>query len=306
MKLAKMLDITRFFTQGSGAKEPLNYGDRYIYTGVEGDEIIKEQLEKDIPCLIARYGSVELATVREFKRNKRNRKIDVFSTHQRYSMTNNSGFFPVTNKALTRFACELIDVTTRIDILGCWFRPFEKEMCLNYLPANAKLTNIDNICPILSNTPWTKILEAKKVLVIHPFTASIEKQYKKRELLHNNKDLLPEFELITMKPVQTIGDNLANYNYENWFDALNDMKQQIKTIDFDIALIGAGAYGIFLADYCKSLGKKAVHMGGATQLLFGIKGARWDNCGFYNEYWVRPSEDEKPLGAEKVENGCYW
>ena len=109
-----------------------------------------------------------------------------------------------------------------------------------------------------------------------------------------------------MKPVQSIGDNKIAYNYESWFDALKDMKKQIKTIDFDIALIGAGAYGLFLADYCKSLGKKAVHMGGDTQLLFGIKGKRWDDYGIYNEYWVRPSEEDKPLGAEKVEGGCYW
>ena len=50
----------------------------------------------------------------------------------------------------------------------------------------------------------------------------------------------------------------------------------------------------------------SIHAGGATQLLFGIKGKRWDECGFYNDYWVRPSEREKPLGYEKVEGGCYW
>ena len=34
------------------------------------------------------------------------------------------------------------------------------------------------------------------------------------------------------------------------------MKADIKEIDFDIAIIGAGAYGMFLAQYVKSLGKK--------------------------------------------------
>ena len=51
-------------------------------------------------------------------------------------------------------------------------------------------------------------------------------------------------------------------------------------------------------------------MGGPTQILFGIKGKRWDDhpviSKFYNEYWVIPNSIEKPQGANKVENGCYW
>lgn len=304
MKLPKMPDLTRLLPGGGGLL--LNYGDKYIYTGIEGDEILEEEFEKDTPSFIARFSTVEYTTVREFKRNKRNSKIDIFSEHQRYSMSNNAGFFPVTNKALTRFACELIDLTYRIDVLACWHRKFEDIICKDYLPQHSKLIHLCNINPLTSAKPWTRNLKGKKVLVIYPYADTIKKQYERRELLHKNKDILPEFELITMKPVQSIGENKIAYNYESWFDALKDMKKQIKTIDFDIALIGAGAYGLFLADYCKSLGKKAVHMGGDTQLLFGIKGKRWDDYGFYNEYWVRPSEEEKPLGAEKVEGGCYW
>ena len=75
---------------------------------------------------------------------------------------------------------------------------------------------------------------------------------------------------------------------------------------FDIAIIGCGAYGMPLAAYCKQIGKKAVHLGGATQLLFGIKGKRWDNYSLYNDYWVRPLESETPRNAGKIESGCYW
>ena len=55
------------------------------------------------------------------------------------------------------------------------------------------------------------------------------------------------------------------------------MKAQIDKEDFDICLIGAGAYGFPLAAYVKRKGKKAVHLGGALQLLFGIKGSRWED-----------------------------
>ena len=88
------------------------------------------------------------------------------------------------------------------------------------------------------------------------------------------------------------------------------MKSQIDKIDFDIALIGCGAYGLPLAAHVKRAGKIGVHMGGCLQILFGIMGKRWDEhpiiSKLYNDNWVRPSELEKPKSYLKVEDGCYW
>lgn len=68
-------------------------------------------------------------------------------------------------------------------------------------------------------------------------------------------------------------------------------------IDFDIALIGCGAYGMPLASFIKGMGKQAVHLAGWTQILFGIKGKRWDDLPyvskFYNNAWVRPQQQSK-------------
>ena len=89
---------------------------------------------------------------------------------------------------------------------------------------------------------------------------------------------------------------------------LEEMEERIRPIDFDIALIGAGAYGALLCFYIKSLGKMALQTGGATQTLFGIMGKRWENrehvAKYVNEYWIRPSK--KPAGYQKIEGGCYW
>ena len=93
------------------------------------------------------------------------------------------------------------------------------------------------------------------------------------------------------------------------------MENEVDKHDFDIALIGCGAYGFPLAAYVKRKGKKAVHFGGSLQLLFGIRGNRWENPNYnpiynyanlMNEYWVKPGSVEKPQNAEKVENACYW
>lgn len=89
------------------------------------------------------------------------------------------------------------------------------------------------------------------------------------------------------------------------------MKDEISKLDFDIALIGCGAYGMCLAAHVKRMGKQAVHLAGWTQMLFGVYGERWIKdqpkySKYINDYWIRPLESEKPKGAEKVENGCYW
>ena len=51
-------------------------------------------------------------------------------------------------------------------------------------------------------------------------------------------------------------------------------------------------------------------MGGATQVLFGIIGKRWEAYPQFkqiiNEYWTRPLSEETPSEYLKVENGCYW
>ena len=76
------------------------------------------------------------------------------------------------------------------------------------------------------------------------------------------------------------------------------------------------ATSLILRSFCiqtahaKRRGKQAIHLGGPLQILFGIKGKRWDDIPsvskFYNEYWTRPSDEETPVNNTKVEGGCYW
>ena len=88
------------------------------------------------------------------------------------------------------------------------------------------------------------------------------------------------------------------------------MNNEIDKIEFDIAIIGAGAYGLSLAAHIKRSGRKAIQLGGATQILFGIRGHRWEThpiiSNFFNEHWINPNEGEIPNGYKNVENGCYW
>lgn len=88
------------------------------------------------------------------------------------------------------------------------------------------------------------------------------------------------------------------------------MTDEAAKIDFEVAIIGCGAYGYPLAARIKQKGKKAVHMGDPSQLLFGIYGDRWTSLPNFepwiNDSLVRSSINEKPKGFNKVEGGCYW
>ena len=174
---------------------------------------------------------------------------------------------------------------------------------------NAVRVNLNGLyAPFFYKNPWTKVLRGKRVLVVHPFSIEIEEQYKKRTLLWENSDVLPDFELITYKAIQSIQYN--EMLLKDWFEALEKMEKDISKIDFDIAIIGCGAYGMPLASYVKNLGKQAIHLAGWVQILFGIIGKRWEDIPevskFFNEYWIRPYPTSVPKNSNKIENGCYW
>ena len=68
-----------------------------------------------------------------------------------------------------------------------------------------------------------------------------------------------------------------------------------------------------LAAMLKKAGKQAIHMGGVTQILFGIKGKRWEKEKSYgyikalmNDNWIYPEENERPKSSNKIEGNCYW
>lgn len=290
---------------------PLNY------TGQGASDAIKELLAADKPCMICRFGSLELSVVvaylnlmdlnfiQRIWRFTYGESISWDAT-LRYKICYNAGFFPPEAKQLCRFAELMLENVAQIDLLGSW-HPGELRI-RDHLPTNAKAVPITDLEPYYHPYPWSQILSGKKVLVVHPFTETIKRQYAKRELLFSNPDVLPEFELKTLTAIQSSAG--SKVEFPTWFDALKHMYDEMDRIEFDVAIIGAGAYGFPLAAHAKHTGRKAVHLGGSLQLLFGIRGRRWDRKAFYqklyNEHWTRPASEETPIGYQRVEGGTYW
>ena len=286
--------------------------------GQVASDVIRGELLADKPCMIARFGNTELRTVlRRWNRTRNNLVVNAY----RYSMGkqgpfwwdkeikkamgNGAGFFPCTNETLDKFGDFFLHDLDQIDVLGTWV-PGETAVASCF--PHAQLVPLVDLEPFYHRDPWTSALEGRTVLVVHPFENSIRSQYAKRKDLFSNPQMLPDFNLKTLKAVQSIGGKSPGF--ATWFDALDSMCAQIQETEFDIALIGAGAYGMPLAAFVKRLGRKAVHLGGASQLCFGIKGKRWDDRPFYqklyNPHWTRPLREETPANHQTVEDGCYW
>ena len=271
-------------------------------------EKIKEFILASKPALIARFGSNEARCTAEAI-GIRLRAKKHFREKTSLLINRNAGVFPKTEEFLMRYG-EISERSARnIDLLGEWSSYMQDYLVKNICKKDVLLTKLKNLEPYYSTNPWTSALKGKKVLVIHPFKETIESQYKKRKLLFKDEDFLPDFDLKVLKAVQTIA-NVKDARFNTWEEALNYMFEEACKIDFDVAIIGCGAYGMPLASMLKDAGKVAIHLGGATQILFGIKGNRWEThpviSKLFNEHWVRPNERETPSSASNIENSCYW
>ena len=279
-------------------------------------QMIYDLLMLDNPCMIARFGSVELQAIIDslypptISNAVRFIKGDIpswgYAPSSMKTMHINAGFFPATPKMLDRFGELMKDCMKEVDILGSW-RPEEAEV-LDMMPQCTRVP-LYALEPYYFEHTWMPALEGKKVLVIHPFEDTIRKQHARLDKLFANPEMAPHYELKTIKAVQSIAGNQPE-GFNDWFEALDWMKREIDKTDFDIAIIGCGAYGFPLAAYVKQIGKKAIHLGGATANLFGIRSNMVDNSeqlsALVNEYWVRASKEETPNGKELVEGSLYW
>lgn len=284
------------------------------------------------PCMIARFGTTEINCVNNYLCVHRDdslwNKIKFYITDNTHTpwwntdhfkiMSIYSGIFPIGLNTAERFSQRYLKDIPEIDLLAC-HQYYEKFMPLR---SNIQRIQLEMLYPFFVRRPWTRFLKGKKVLVVHPFVETIKSQYERRETLFDVPDILPDFDLKTIKAVQTIAG--CESEFKTWFDALSYMEKQIDAIDFDIAIIGCGAYGLPLAAHVKRIGKQAVHIAGGVQLLFGIKGRRWleDYSGYwhyrpgvdidlnykslFNNAWVFPADSERPKNANSVENACYW
>lgn len=277
----------------------------------DANQKLIDMINSGKPFLAGRFGSTELLNMRSYEFGK--------IIGQKYGedyhfsqLCEWSGFFPTDISLLSKFVEIMKEACHDIDFLAVWFQPFEDYYLKKEMRKDVQITYLLDYEPWAGKVHWSSALKGKRVLVIHPFEDTILKQYKRRKEIFPGTDILPEFKLLTIKAVQTLAST-KDSRFNSWFDALDWMYSEAMKIDFDIAIIGCGAYGLPLAARIKKSGKQAIHLAGATQLLFGIKGRRWEEDPAFhyikkqfNEFWVYPSEKDTIMLSKNVEGGCYW
>ena len=150
-------------------------------------------------------------------------------------------------------------------------------------------------------------MNGKKVLAISSFDGLIQKQYTSGNVQKIYEKFPP---LLGLSAVKFPYCFLNNGPHANYFETLDAIFEEIKTVDFDIALLGCGAYGHMLCHRIHSeLGKDAIYIGGSIQTIFGILSKRERECSNLpvNEYWITEIPEEyRPSNYQQIENGCYW
>ena len=160
---------------------------------------------------------------------------------------------------------------------------------------------------------WINLLEIckkynKKICIISYFANEMAIQYKNIDKIFNHTDLTN----LDIKFVESWNTIKGNTPHKNWSQTFEKLKKKVlstsaNNTDSNIYFVSCGCYGLPLCNYLKSKGKNSIYVGGLLQLLFGLKGKRWDNRldmnKYYNEHWKYPTK--KPTNCENVENWCY-
>jgi hypothetical protein len=160
--------------------------------------------------------------------------------------------------------------------------------------------------------PWSYELLGKKVLIISPFVQTFQEQMERGWTFFEDCSIFqPGQEIAYYKAFNTLANNRI---HKNWFETFSIMCKDIRAMDFDVALLGCGGYGIPLCSYIYgTLKKSAIYVGGGLQLLFGVNGKRWLNQPIIKResersgsLWTRPSKEEQIQNRGIIEGGCYW
>lgn len=163
--------------------------------------------------------------------------------------------------------------------------------------------------PTEQSISWLTALTGKRVLILHPFVHTFQKQLAHLSELYPGRSWLEGCEFQFLRPPVTLA---GNHNHLDWKEHYEACLEQLRVAPpFDVALVGAGGYGMLLSHaILKERGASVVYVGGALQLFFGVIGKRWftnkEVMGLVNSHWTRPVKEDQPAEYQRVERGCYW
>lgn len=237
-----------------------------------------------------------------------------------------SGVFPADKKYMSSWMDAYRDRSQELDIaafpltLETWL--LSKQLWPSQHVCHPRLTEPFGLCPqrhlqdpdIGKDWCYTKLFANKRILIINPIASFLASRATKSIF----EDVWQD-RAFWWEPAEVLAFDIPNGiapetrkefgNSHNLFKHISEGLHQ-RSAQFDIALIGAGSYGIPIASEIKRLNKIAIVMGGHLQMVFGVYGNRWlalpNWQSIINNQWVRPPERYRPSTYLFQDNGCYW
>jgi len=282
-----------------------------------GARWFRDTLRSGTPFLAGKLGTSELDAIYFYLGGRLSSSVP-YPPAIRKNISVNAGVFPATDASIDAWAAHMMnEVLPALDCVAQWnpSNPVGEREILQRTCPRAVVCKLRSLEPYYEEAPedrWSIALPAR-VAVVSPFAASIASQWAKRDNVWKSRTMWNTTTEVV--PVRC-GYNPILADAENawpaftWREAVTAMVEAVVATGATAALIGCGALSLPIGAELKRRGISAIHMGGATQILFGIKGRRWAThtviSTFFNEAWVSPSATEIPKRADSVEGGCYW
>ena len=287
-----------------------------MYSVEEGGRMLRSRILTGIPFVAGKLGTSEFEALQWFISHP----TGVFPPHIQKNMKINAGLFGA--GCIEEWCTYMLEHLAMMDEIVLWNpmapveeRYFIQERCPSvktYLPLRA-------LEPFYQKEPenrWS--LNLGRFCVVSPFKESIESQWPKRDVLFpyplfGDADFRGVVR-VKYSPLICGGSEDCTWPQTllegGWFSAVLSVVEECVAKDVGFVFVGAGALSLPICFELKKRGISAIHTGGGTQIIFGVKGQRWLShsviSGFFNPGWVQPISSEIPSGANRIEGGCYF
>ena len=307
--------------------------DKYdlVYDDNIGSKLINQQIQSPNKFIISRIGGLELDLYLQYKSEGANSVLhsEIYAYMKKYAGyyddQNNSDNIVkycqlfekcYDNSQITMIAnAGLSSYTKIITILNLYYMNHhpdpQAQSTIQNLLKNKMIVNYHIQESFYYLNDWFKALDRKKILIVSTFDEEIKDQLKiKDELFPKNfLEQYPDFESVDYVHTYLTLDNYENPHH-NWFETYNYYCQQIDSKDFDIALLFCGCYAYPIANYIyEKMNKSSIIVGGIGQLLFGIRGSRWETPYFQrlmNDKWTKRILNQSVNGIRSEGLNAYF
>lgn len=266
-------------------------------------------LEDNDGAIIGRNGSTELELM-----------IDLHKHWLYNALKYNAGVYPLSSeRQLIQWQTLSIDATKVSDVLATgWYTPLKnaEQDALSQWNFQGYQIPLRSLEPyyVDPENQWIQLLSGYRVAVVSSFCQIMQSQVEKLDKVWPSKLMPNDIDWTWVQtgysPEVAKGRNEWPSQVKSWSHAVDYVVSEVVSQGARFALIGCGGLGMPIAKALKERGVIAIVLGGAIQVLFGIKGKRWKShdviSTFWNDAWVWPSESETPVNAKSIEGGCYW